>query len=111
CDGATVVVSTRHRPLMEPKPVIGELKRQAKDRRGVTLPPEFGNDDIPDVTACAQQSVVEHVPYRRAPDNSFAVESKQERGGNVIRRKIHTSLPLVEDLQIHTEGHALLALV
>jgi hypothetical protein len=55
----------------------------------VTLPAEFGNNDIPDVTAHAQQKVVEQVPERRAPDNSFAVESKQQCGahyGPEVRR-------------------------
>ena len=37
--------------MVEAKLVVGELQSQSKDRRGVSLSPEFGNDDVPNVTA------------------------------------------------------------
>lgn len=52
-DRANVVVVTSHQHMVEPEPVMGELQSEAKDRRRVSLSPEFWNDDVPDVTAHA----------------------------------------------------------
>jgi len=48
---ASSIIITSHQHVVEAKPVVGELKGQAKDCRGVSLSPEFWNDDVPDVTA------------------------------------------------------------
>ena len=77
----------------------------------MSLSPEFGNDDVPDVTAYPLEKVVEHVTYRHAPDDSFTVESKQECRWNMIRRKIHASLPLFEYFEIATKKHSLFVVV
>jgi hypothetical protein len=97
--------------MVETEPVVRELHGQSKDRRRVSLSPEFGNDDVPYVTAYPLEKVVEPVTYRYTPDDAFTVESKQECGWNVIRRKIHASLPLFEDFEIATERHALFVIV
>jgi len=39
--------------------VVDELERQAKDRCGVTLTPEFGDDDVANVAADSEENVVE----------------------------------------------------
>src|SRR5262245_18539209 len=87
------------------------MKRQVKDRRGVPLAPEFGNDDVSNVTANSEEKVVEQVPDGHTPDDSFAFEGKQECRWNVIRRKIHAALSFFEYFEIATEEHSLFVIV
>ena len=110
-DRANVVIVACHQYLVVSKLVVSEMKRQAKNRRGMSLAPEFGNDDVANVTTDSEKKVVERVPDRHTPEDSFAFEGKQECRWNVIRRKIHAARSFFEYFEIATEGHSLFVIV
>lgn len=61
-DRADIVVVAGHQQTIETKPFVGESRRQPQDLRPVALSPELGHDGVADMTADAQEEVVEQVP-------------------------------------------------